>query len=98
MNQRSDNPEMTNENPLNIAGAALTVFDDDKLIHKSNLVFNNVFNGQSNRGIIICSRASACFTGQVIFPTGGYYSPKRKKYNNFCAGLNGDHSHLMMMI
>lgn len=43
------------DNPLSIVGSALTVFDDDKLIHKSNLVFSNVFNGQSNRSIFICS-------------------------------------------
>lgn len=69
---------MTNEKPLSAVGSALAVFDDDKLIHKSNLVFNNVFNGQSNRSIFICSTASAYLSGtchsaqvDIIHQTGG---------------------------
>ena len=65
--QSRDDPEMTNENPLSVVGSALTVFDDDKLIHESNLFFNNVFNGQSNTSIFICSTATRCLSGSRYF-------------------------------
>lgn len=65
--QSRDDPEMTNENPLSTVASALTVFDNDKLIHKSNLVFNNVVNGQSNTSIFIGSRAPARLSESCYF-------------------------------
>lgn len=65
--QHRDDSEMTNENPLSADSSALTAFDDDKLIHRSNQVFNNAFNGQSNGGIFICSQSLGMSQWDVSF-------------------------------
>lgn len=62
--QYRENSEMTNENPV---VSAVTGFDDDKLIHKSKLVFNTVLNGPFNRSIFIVCRASALLSRGVSF-------------------------------
>lgn len=76
------------DNPLSVVGSALTVFDDDKLIHKSNLVFNNVFNGQSNRSIFICSSSFSMSQWNILFSTQvDIINPKGKKIRyRFCVG------------
>lgn len=81
--QSRDSPEMTNENPVSVVGSALTLCDDDKLIHKSNLVSNNVF-GQSNRSIFIFSWLSACLSRTLYFhPHVEAIRLKRKNDNDF---------------
>lgn len=62
--QYRENSEMTNENPV---VSAVTGFDDDKLIHKSKLVFDTVLNGPFNRSIFIVCRASALLSRGVSF-------------------------------
>lgn len=85
--QSRDSPEMTNENPVSVVGSALTLCDDDKLIHKSNLVSNNVFSGQSNRSIFIFSWLSACLSRTLYFhPHVEAIRLKRKNDNDFISG------------
>lgn len=73
---------MTNENPVSVVSSALTVSDDDKLIHKSNLVSTMSLTVS----LIEIFSLAAVSAGLLIFTTGGYDSSERKRGRVFSAG------------
>lgn len=72
---------MTNENPLSAVSSDLTLFDDDRLIHKLKPRFSTTLLAASPIEVFIFAAGlQVCLSGgRVVFTTGGCDSSKNRE-------------------